>query len=406
MLVLAVAALAAELTHGPMVGHVSDAEVHLWARVLGDEPVAAVLEWSDGTQSNVLTPDPASDSCMTWTFSGLPSDTSCRYTIRAGEAILAGGTLRTAPEPETTASQTIAFVSCADEDEPTGTAWRRMRMRMPDAVVLLGDTPYIDSTNLDHQRARYRAFSAAPEFARLMREVSTYGTWDDHDIGRNDTNGVLDGKERSRQAFMEYRANRSFGEGDDGVYTSFRRGPVEVFVLDTRWFAGTEGAISDPEGVTLLGAAQWAWLERGLRESTAPCKILACGMIWNDATRPGKTDHWGRYPHEREALFRFIGDNEIEGVVLVGGDIHWSRVVRHDAGELAGRDLIEFIVSPLHDRLISAADAPHPGVVWSKGIPHVFLEIEADRDGVKARFVDRDDVVHIELNAFDASSSP
>ena len=52
-------------------------------------------------------------------------------------------------------------------------------------------------------------------------------------------------------------------------------------------------------------------------------------MIWNGAVRPNKPDHWEAYAHERDALFRFLGENDIEGVVLVGGDIHRTRVVRH-----------------------------------------------------------------------------
>ena len=39
-------------------------------------------------------------------------------------------------------------------------------------------------------------------------------------------------KDIIRQAFTEYRALREFGDGKHGVYTKFRRGPVEVFMID------------------------------------------------------------------------------------------------------------------------------------------------------------------------------
>jgi len=118
----------------------------------------------------------------------------------------------------------LAFASCAREDEGSSAVWRRIGSLDPQAVVLLGDTPYIDSTELAVQRQRYGEFAAVEEFRQLVRNRSLYGTWDDHDFGRNDTDGNVPGKERSRQAFIEYRAKPSYGDGTTGIYTSFRRG--------------------------------------------------------------------------------------------------------------------------------------------------------------------------------------
>ncbi len=101
-------------------------------------------------------------------------------------------------------------------------------------------------------------------------------------------------------------------------------------------------------------------------------------MIWNAAVRPGKRDHWGSYPHEREALFRFIAQEKIPGVVLVGGDIHRTRVLRHETTETAGYPLVELVTSPIHASVIDAANAPHPALVHDSGEPHAFLFITVD----------------------------
>ena len=162
------------------------------------------------------------------------------------------------------------------------------------------------------------------------------------------------------------------------MYTSFRRGGVEVFLLDTRYFAATEPSPAAPDKPTLLGRSQWDWLRRGLVASTATFKILASGMIWNGAVRPGKTDHWETYAYERDALFQFIGNNKISGVVLVGGDVHRSRVVRHATRGSAGYRLTELITSPMHGSVIAAANAPHPGLVADFGEPHAFLLVTVD----------------------------
>jgi alkaline phosphatase D len=247
----------------------------------------------------------------------------------------------------------------------------------PHAVVLLGDTPYIDSTDLAVQRRRYGEFVAVRELTDLLRSRPLYATWDDHDFGRNDSDGRLGGKQNARQAFLEYHANPSYGDGDEGVYTSFRLGGVEVFLLDTRWFAGT-GPSPIAEGLTMLGLQQWEWLREGLRASDAPFKVLASGLVWNGAVRPGKPDHWDSYPAEREALFRFLGEERISGVVLMGGDVHRTRVLRYPTEEVVGYALTELITSPIHDGVIVEADAPHPALVFDSGTPHSFLLLTID----------------------------
>jgi alkaline phosphatase D len=257
--------------------------------------------------------------------------------------------------------------------------------------------PYIDDTDVEVQQERYRAFYAVPELAELMPTVPFYATWDDHDFGRNDTNGLVPGKRGAKTAFDRYHANPSSGVDGEGIFTSFRTGPVEVFLLDTRWFARTEPSEFDPEQPTLLGAAQWAWLRAGLKVSTAPFKILACGMIWNDAVRPGKTDHWGAYPAEFEGLCRFLGDEGITGVVLIGGDIHRSRVVVHATKAVVGYDLTELISSPMHGRVIDAANAPHPGLRFDSGEGHVVCIVAAHERELRATFQTPERVLHTEV---------
>ena len=188
-------------------------------------------------------------------------------------------------------------------------------------------------------------------------------------------------------------------------------GDIEVFLLDTRWFAATETSPFDESKPTLLGARQWKWLEERLRESTATFKVIASGMIFNDAVRPFKTDYWGHYPHERDALFSMIGDLGATGVVLVGGDIHRHRIVRHDSKAQAGYDLVEFISSPVHDSVIVAANAPHPGLLLDIGKGNIYLELEA-RVGTGAgpylvsRFVASDGQVLDERTLFASALVP
>ena len=373
-------ALADERLQGPMLGELDSDGVAIWFRPAERGPVPVEIVDATGKTAvsrSVVSNETADGACML-RVDGLKADT--RYTYRIAGQADPEWWFRTRPEPDLRAN--LAFGSCAREDEASATVWRRMDADGITGVVLLGDTPYIDTTNLEYQRKRYREFAVAPGLADLVAHVPVYSTWDDHDFGRNDTDGRLEGKENSRQAFLEHRPQKSEGPEGQGIFTSFRQGPVEVFILDTRWFARTEGTKDDP---TLLGAAQWAWLEKKLAASKAPFKILACGMIFNGATRPGKTDHWGMYPKEYDRLLSLLERVGSEGVVLVGGDIHWSREIEHDTKARLGRNLTEFISSPIHNGLIKAADAPHPGIRFTKGIPHVYLQLEAETDPTTGR---------------------
>jgi alkaline phosphatase D len=103
-------------------------------------------------------------------------------------------------------------------------------------------------------------------------------------------------------------------------------------------------------------------------------------MIWNYAVRPGKPDHWDSYREEKEALFRFLGRERISGVVLMGGDVHRTRVLRYDTSDSVGYPLTELITSPIHDGggAMVANNAPHPDLIHDSGEPHSFLLLTAD----------------------------
>jgi alkaline phosphatase D len=117
---------------------------------------------------------------------------------------------------------------------------------------------------------------------------------------------------------------------------------VQVILLDDRWFRsplrrtdqrnapGKERYLPDPDPrKTLLGEAQWRWLEQQLRQPAeirlvlSGIQVLAEGHGW---------ERWGNLPLERERLFRLIGDTGAGGVVLLSGDRHIGAYYRHAEG--------------------------------------------------------------------------
>lgn len=400
----------AQLQQGPFIGHAEPTSVQIWARTeaVGEYVLSAHPVGNDAIRVTANAKAKLEhDLCVVFDVQGLTANRRYAYSISTEHgAKVCGGDgyeFRTSPEPTADCDVRMMFGSCCYEDEGTGDAWKRVQIEQPDSVVLLGDTPYINNTQLRQQRVRYAAFADFAPMADVLRTTSWYGTWDDHDFGDNDTDGRMRGKANSRQAFLEYHASPFYGDGQRGIYTKFRRGPIEVFLLDTRTFAAMEPSPFLRHHASLLGAKQWQWLFKALKASTAPVKVLACGMIWNEATRPNKQDHWGSYPYERQKLFEEIGRNKISGIVLVGGDIHRSRVIRHDTKSSAGYSIIELISSPMHDSIIKTANAPHPGLIKDMGEPHTFLLLEASqKDGkataVRARFVNDEGTEHFAID--------
>lgn len=318
----------------------------------------------------------------------------------------------------------LAVGSCADESAGTQDLLRWVASEEPDAVALIGDTPYIDTPELAKQRLRYAQFLGQPGMAELFSHTPLYSVWDDHDFGQNDTDGRMKGKEQSLKAFKEWHANPSFGNGTEGVYHSFRVGPMEVFMLDTRWFSRTARCApadaADPvidgatpgdgaSGWTLLGRDQWRWLESGLRASNAPIKLIVSGIVFNTSVRPLKTDYWGMYPEEYQRLLRLIDANPAGATTLVSGDVHASRLVRHTTP--AGALVWEVVSSPMHDRVMSSALwVPSPAVVEHFEHPNMMALLSGAVDQGQAilgvKFVDKEGEDFMERELVRASLPP
>jgi len=380
LVALAVTAARADDVTGPMVGAVDHASARIWVRPAAAGDVTLVVTTADGKPvfEKTWAAKPDHDLCVTWTVEKLSPDTAYRYAIRAAGAAepLAEAGFRTAPEPGRPARAVLAFGSCASEKFPG--VWRRMADEGVDAVLLCGDTPYIDTSDLAKNRERHRAFLAQDGLRELVRTRPTLGTWDDHDFGANDSDGTKVDRETIRRVFTEYRALASFGEQGEGIYTTFRRGPVEVFLIDARYFSRTEPSPVDPKKPTLLGRRQWDWLRRSLADSTAPFKVLATGMVWHDKPNKEKDD-WETYAYERDALFRSIGEQKIPGVVLLGGDVHVGLLLEHPTTKTAGYPIFEYVSSPLHDRVLEKLiPRDDPRLKWSTAEPNIFLRMEAD----------------------------
>jgi len=312
----------------------------------------------------------------------------------------------------------IAFGSCLDEEGPFGIL-DAVRAIAPDLFVAMGDNVYGDVVDgrrvegdlMGNLERAYAELGAAPEFQALWREVPILATWDDHDYGVNDAGadfGRRDEAEALFERFWQIPPDAARGRRP-GVYGAVTLGPegrrVQIVLLDTRYFRsplkptdrrgapGKERYVPDPDPAkTMLGEAQWAWLEERLRE---PAELrLIVSSIQVIAEGHG-FERWGNLPLERERLYGLIDRTGAEGVMILSGDRHLGAFYRLD-GERVPYPLWELTSSSLNLPLPFTGDEPGP-----HKLGHVYreanfgtLEIDWETGTILLALHDKDGAVH------------
>jgi len=341
------------LLEGPMVGPAAADSITLWGRPNGDFDVD--VEYSTdplfGT-TQVTSPVRATadtDYTVRITVGGLEPATRYYYRMRVDGAPdrYHKTPLWTRTAPAGRARLRLAFGSCARHQiDPEQPIFRSIADADPDVFFWLGDNIYADSPLGWAIAEDYRRQRNIPSTWPLMRKVPQLAIWDDHDFGLNNADSTNPGRDASYVAFRNYWANPSYGLPDaPGVFFTYAYGGVDFFLLDGR-YNRTPATLPDGPEKHFLGPRQNEWLRAKLRASTAPFKVLACGSGWSNEDGP-TGDTWAAYLTERNALFDFIRDEKIEGVILISGDTHFGEVNCIPRSEQGGYDLYDFVSSPL-----------------------------------------------------------
>lgn len=126
---------------------------------------------------------------------------------------------------------------------------------------------------------------------------------------------------------------------------SFTCGAAAFFVMDTRTMR-----VRNPRERRLLGDGQWHLLKDWLLEvkDRYPVKFLVSSSsvlysMWVDVL----DDRWSGFRPERDTLLRFIGEQRIEGVYFITGDLHSGHAMSAECGSAdAPVTIREFCSSP------------------------------------------------------------
>ncbi len=359
------------LLNGPMLGWTSPDRATVWVRVAGEHEVRLATT-PEGGSTEYGPPQRAlaeNDYCAVLESARLAPGTRYRYRVLFGDTEAdymneqPPAYLRSAPAGP--AEFSIAFGSCARfQVDPVQPIWDGVRNAAPDLFFWLGDNVYIDSVDPVVMSTTYQQQRDVVKAQPVLRNIPQLALWDDHDFCLNDHDRRNPGKVDALRAFKQYFANPSYGEADNpGVYFHYAYGGVDFFMLDVRYYRDPNDA---PDGgdKTMLGHRQLEWLKQGLKDSDAPFKVLASGSGFSAAKGP-TGDAWSSHMSERNALFDFIRDEGIGGVLLISGDTHVGELNCIPWSERDGYDYYELVSSPL-------AQPPEKGS-WLERRPEIRL---------------------------------
>jgi alkaline phosphatase D len=241
----------------------------------------------------------------------------------------------------------IAFGSCGYQDEPQPVL-SIAADEQPAAFIFLGDNIYGDTDNMDTLRNKYTRWMTQPDFKKIAGATTLFATWDDHDYGRNDAGVHYPWKKESKDIFMQFFKEPAESERrkHEGIYKTeyIKQGDktIQVLLLDVRSFRNDlllydtltklprEHYFYTPDykphtspDSTLLGAAQWAWLEAELAKP-ADLRLICSGSQFS--IEYNGYEAWANFPHEQKRMLDLIKKTKANGVLFLTGDVHYAEI--------------------------------------------------------------------------------
>ena len=372
---------------GPMVGHVGDSEARVWLRIKAGSVISATLQQAGNTflPSRI---ESLESGFHLVRFATLLPGKACEVDLnvsRDGDRESVKTTFRTAPKPSTVGRVEVAFGSCSKVSQyKTAPIFKAVAAQQPDMMIFAGDNSYFivgDGSDKHFNTSgpvgdwlfpegmvnRHLITRVNPDLQDMLRSVPCYGIWDDHDYGPNNADRTFALREEATKAFIQMWANPAYGTAETpGTFSAFRHGPLEVFLLDDRYYKYSPQEHDDvtPETGSIWGAEQLAWLLQGLKDSTAPVKLIANGTQVISQSEGGE-GHYREARGELDTLLAYLSEHKIGGVVFLTGDRHFSEAMQQALP--SGPLVVECTSSPLQQdqKVGPLVGREHPNRLWA-----------------------------------------
>jgi len=404
-------------------GDVTATSAVLWARGVrpGEVSVEVIAEGAAGRRA-VLMVRAADDLTGKSRLDGLVPSTRYRYRVTQDGAS-AEGEFVTAPAPGDPTR--VRFLWGGDlggggfcrPAEGGYSIFPAMLRHPADFFLFVGDTVYTDvpchrpgvapggnfrAVTLAQYRARHRHNRLDPGLQALLRRMSVYAIWDDHEV-RNDFAGTIEPRMPiGRQAFLDYWPIWPPAEEPGRLYRRIRWGRLlEVFILDTRQYR-SDNSMPDGPGKTMLGRAQRRWLVEGVTSSTATWKVVVSSVTlslptgrserrdgWSSANVLGLPQDGAGFATERDAILGAFRKADTRNVIFVVADVHHAELIRHHPH--LDWSFHEFIAGPLSATLGRPRPLDfslNPRSLFAQGGVFNFGEVSVEPANLTVRLID------------------
>ena len=267
---------------------------------------------------------------------------------------------------------TIAFGSC-DNQIIKNELWPAIDKNHPSVWIWGGDNVYSDTEDMRFLENNYTIQKQDSDYLSFIKDKIVMGTWDDHDYGANDGGENYPFKRESQQLLLNFLGTPANANERkrDGVYNAksihVGKNKVKIIVLDSRFFrtALTKGIGNKRfqpnkygEG-TMLGEAQWIWLEKELQSSDAQFNVIVSSIQF--LSDKHGFEAWANFPHEVEKLEKMIVSSKARGTFIISGDRHIATFSSKDVKGLS-YPLIDFTSSGLTHTYTSFSGEENPFV--------------------------------------------
>ncbi|MBK8170241.1 MAG: alkaline phosphatase D family protein [Sandaracinaceae bacterium] len=411
-------------SHGIASGDPTDSAIILWTRVSPDDPsVPALVFWECASDAAFTTRHGAGwiaatarhDFTAKADAQALPAGTNLYYRFRSqGQMSIVG---RTKTASSTAAQARFALASCARFEAGYYIAYGAIaELDDLDAVIHVGDyiyeyadgvtdavrsaEPANELFTLADYRTRYSCYRRDVQLQAMHARHPVIAVWDDHEVVNDAwSTGMPADSTPSPIEFSARKKNalRAHGEwmpvrvnADGSIHRSFRFGPTDLFMLDTRYEGRVQqttsnnfAAIASPAR-TLLGSVQEEWLASGLASTNAQYCLIGQQLMMAQLALRGRTlsqggpnivnpDQWDGYQGSRAWIFDQFARRQ--NVVVLSGDLHVSF-----ASELVIDPWDSAVYNPETGAGVVGVELLTPGITSPSGIDGAFLGFALDNN--------------------------